>query len=37
MLFLELGTRFIEPRPWLLATLNKVRGQLQAIAGGGKP
>ena len=31
-IFLELGTRRMAARPWLLATLNKVRTQLEAIA-----
>ena len=29
-LYLELGTRYIEPRPWLLATVEKVWDKLQA-------
>ena len=33
-IFLELGTRFMAARPWLLATLNKVRTQLEAILAG---
>lgn len=33
-LYLELGTRFMGPRPWLLATLNKTMGQLRSIVGG---
>jgi len=32
-LFLELGTRRMLARPWLLATLKKVWAQLQALAG----
>ncbi len=35
-LFLELGTRFMHPRPWLLATLEKCFPQLQALARSGK-
>lgn len=31
-LFLELGTRRMRARPWLLATLKKYWGQMQAIA-----
>ena len=30
--FLEIGTRRIKPRPWLLATLKKIAPQLRAIA-----
>lgn len=33
-LFLELGTRKMAARPFLLATLRKVWSQLQALAGG---
>ena len=33
-MFLELGTRFMAPRPWLLATLEKVKTQMQAIIKG---
>jgi hypothetical protein len=33
-LYLELGTRRMAARPWLLATLQKVEKQLNAIAGG---
>jgi hypothetical protein len=29
-LFLELGTRYMRPRPWLMATLKAVMPQLQA-------
>ncbi len=35
-LFLELGTRMMDARPWLAATLRKVWPQLQTILGGGK-
>jgi hypothetical protein len=34
MLFLEVGTRFIRPRPWLWATVVKVFPQMQILAGG---
>lgn len=34
--FLELGTRMMAPRPWLLATVDKVWGQLQALAVSGR-
>lgn len=33
-LFLELGTRRMAARPWLISTLLKVEKQLNAIAGG---
>lgn len=31
-LFLEFGTRFMQPRPWLLATLDKYWQQIKALA-----
>lgn len=31
MLFLELGTRFIKPRPWLVATLTKLMPELRVL------
>jgi hypothetical protein len=34
MLFLDQGTTFIRPRPWLVATLDKYRAQIKAIAEG---
>lgn len=34
MAMLDQGTRHIRPRPWLFATLKKVWGRLQEIAGG---
>ncbi len=33
-LFLEIGTSRMAARPWLLATLDKFRAQISAIAGG---
>ncbi len=33
-LWLEIGTRWMHARPWLLATLKKVEKQLNSIAGG---
>jgi hypothetical protein len=39
MLYLELGTRRIQPRPWLLATLKQFRdmiGRLAVTGGGGQ-
>lgn len=35
MLFLELGTRVMDARPWLLATLKRNLDRLSQIAGGG--
>jgi hypothetical protein len=32
MAFLDQGTRYIDPRPWLLATAKKIWGRLQALA-----
>jgi hypothetical protein len=34
-LFLELGTRFVAARPWLLATLKKFLPQISELATGG--
>lgn len=34
MLFLEVGTRHIRPRPWLWSTVLKVFPQIQMLAGG---
>ncbi|MES2342323.1 MAG: hypothetical protein V4597_11640 [Pseudomonadota bacterium] len=34
--FLELGTRNMDPRPWLLATLTRMLPQLRALAEGSK-
>lgn len=34
--YLEMGTRWMAARPWLLATLTKILPQLQVIAGQGK-
>lgn len=34
MLFLELGTRHTDPRPWLWATVQKNMRQIEALAGG---
>jgi hypothetical protein len=33
-IFLELGTKRMKARPWLFATLNKYRPQLEALLGG---
>lgn len=35
-MFLEVGTKRVAARPWLLATLNKVWAQLEALAGSEK-
>lgn len=31
MYYLEMGTRSISPRPWMIATLNKIKGSLVAL------